>query len=358
MTEQRYHRPMDLAPHGIAVVRGRRLVFVNSAAARMLGARKPAELVGASIRRWVQPRDLRKMLQQVCALRAGEGAVQLGAVRIVRQDGTVAEVELAGTIMRFQRQPAVCLILRDVSRPVAADLLLHRRDASVMVAEIAAGIAHEIRNPLTAVRGFAQYLHEINPQYARYYRLMLDESDKINHTVSELLALAAAVPHWAEVVDIAEVAAAAVADVQPVAARQQVAVQLTSPAQPVAVDGNWAHLHQVILNVLHNALDALPEGGRIAVSAAASADGFALVEVSDSGPGGDSASPCGDAAEGETSEMGVPWLNATDQPRGFGLLVSFHMVQLYGGTMQIRTQLHRGTCVRIRLPAAGQWDRI
>jgi signal transduction histidine kinase len=153
--------------------------------------------------------------------------------------------------------------------------------------EIAASIAHEVRTPLSVLKTSAQLLGRADlpaDEHRQLSGLLAGEVDRLNRVVSDLVDLARprATPH--EPLAVRDVLDRAVRFFAATAERRRVAVRVDVDGAPLVVVGSRDHLHQVLLNLLHNALQATPDGGRVTVAVRRDA-GWVVVRVEDTGPG-------------------------------------------------------------------------
>jgi PAS domain S-box-containing protein len=342
-SEQRYHRLVEMSPEGIAVLRGRKLVFVNPAAVNILGAREASDLVGTSIVSFIHPSDLESVRAMTMRLRRERQVVDLGETRIVRLDGKVIDVEVVGVGIRYEQKPAIQLMFRDITLRKQAEELLQRAKTSAIVGEIAAGIAHEIRNPLTVLRGFTQFLQENDDRYEEYYRIMLAESDKINTIVTELLTLSSLTSMPVQVTDLKSLLDSVVEGFAEQCAAHGISIEQTYVPGCPRVECNPDQLKRAFTNILQNACDAMQDGGMISVGISAFDSEDVTVEIADNGPG---------IAPDRLSVLGQPHYAMQEKGIGLGLMISYHIVHQYGGTIRIESQVGEGTRVIVRLPVA------
>jgi signal transduction histidine kinase len=207
---------------------------------------------------------------------------------------------------------------------------------------MAAGAAHEIRNPLTSIRSAIQHLRgdyeDGNPRAALIDDI-LAEVDRINEIVEALLSFARPVQPKFESVDLAELVRQTAALIDARAHKSGVAVEVEGPESlPLTADGNL--VKQVVLNVVMNALQAMPEGGRLSI-AVGRAGGAAEIRVEDSG--------CGIAPD-DRERIFDPFFTTKKEGTGLGLSVCYGIVQRHGGEIEVESEIGEGTTVKIRLP--------
>jgi signal transduction histidine kinase len=214
----------------------------------------------------------------------------------------------------------------------------------VTVGRLAAGVAHEVGNPLAAVLGYVDLLlHDEPPEGPRREPLerIRKETDRIRAIIAELLDYARPVVGAVEAVRLDEVVEASLSLVRPQARFRDVAVVRALPRDLPSVAASASRLTQVLLNLLLNAADAMAGGGTVTIEARADGE---LVElrVADSGPG---------VAEPDRARIFDPFFTTKEpgQGTGLGLSISRHIVEAYGGTLTLAPS-DGGALFVVRLP--------
>lgn len=239
--------------------------------------------------------------------------------------------------------------LAEAFNRMLAGLRRHRRDLVrserlAVLGRIASGIAHELRNPLTAIRMNVQMLPDEEDPARRKDEvdLVLEEIDRLQRTVDDLMALARPSPLRTGEVD----PRALIAGTLDLLARQLehlgVTVEVDVPEDARTVfPGDERRLRQVLMNLLLNAAQAMPAGGSIRVSAARS-ESLVRITVADEGGG---------VPEDLRSQVFEPFVSGRPGGTGLGLAVSRQIVEAHGGEITLR-ELEIGTAVDVLLPAS------
>jgi two-component system sensor histidine kinase PilS (NtrC family) len=233
--------------------------------------------------------------------------------------------------------------ITDVKR-LERDARLKQRLAAV--GEMAAGIAHEIRNPLASMSGSIQVLREelaLSDEQAQLMDIVLRESNRLNATIRSFLSYARPQQAAVERLDLAKVVADAATllrnsgDVQ---ASHVIDVDL--PADPVWLEADEGQVRQILWNLATNGLRAMPEGGRLrlAVRAEGGPAPSATIEVQDEGVG---------IAPEDLDGIFQPFRGTFAHGSGLGLAIVHRIVSDYGGEIQVTSSLGKGTTVRVRM---------
>ena len=242
--------------------------------------------------------------------------------------------EISGMVITFQ----------DLTDIRALEETSRRQDRMAAVGRLAASIAHEIRNPLAAMRGSIQMLRsemEGDTEQAQLMEIILRESDRLNKIVADYLNYARPRPVELKNVDIS----ALVADTFKLlrnSAELSEGHQLEEdlPARPAIVSGDPEQLKQVCWNIARNAMISMPNGGTFSVSLA-EVDGNRLrLSFSDSG--------CGMTPE-QVERLFEPFTSTTGGT-GLGLSIVYQIIRDHSGTINVRSRLGEGTTITIELP--------
>lgn len=235
------------------------------------------------------------------------------------------------------------LVLDDITELRALEEQIQRAQRLASLGRLAGGLAHEIRNPLGIVRAAAQMLHgalAADPHLREYTAVMQAEVDRVDRLIEQLLAYARPRALQRGPVDPATLVARVAELTQPVAARQQVRLAAEAAPQLPALEGDADLLHQALVNLVLNALQATPPGGAVLLSAGAAPPGLALC-VRDSGPG---------IAPDDLPRIFDPFFTTREQGLGLGLSIVQQIAQEHGGTVEVASRPGAGATFVLRLP--------
>jgi two-component system sensor histidine kinase PilS (NtrC family) len=335
----------------ITVDRDGRVAFINRPARRLLDLPDRERIEGLSFEALGAEPVGRALLE---SLRSGE-PVQT-AVRVPRPDGSALSLDLVTSVLEDaeSRIRGVVAILHDASLRETVVEMSRRAERFRAIAEMSTGIAHEIRNPLTSIRGAAQALRgdTARPEDSRLLAVIVRESDRLEGIIDNFLKFARhkpPVPRPGEVrpllQDVADLLRA-----RPDAARTAIVVEADG-AVPARFDPD--QIRQILLNLGLNALDALAEqdGERRltfrarreepGANAPSGKPGRVWLEVVDTGAGIDPA---------HWPRLFEPFFSTKPRGTGLGLAISKRIVEAHGGEITFETGVGKGTTFRIALP--------
>jgi signal transduction histidine kinase len=274
--------------------------------------------------------------------------------KISLMDGMVHYIQFGFKFLAYKNEEEYTLFYGiDYTNQKENELLQLSSEKSKVIGELAASIAHEIRNPLTTVRGFMQLSKEKNPN-GEYEKIVLEEIDRINEVLKELLLLAKPEAKASTEIDQEELNTDVYQEImnvsklfQGASLEQNKEIKITSRLQSTA----WAaisksHFKQVVINILKNSLEALSQKGAIKIKLAA-VDGQIRISITDNGKG---------ITKERLSRIGEPYFTNKEKGTGIGLTICFKLMKDYDGEMVVKSKAGWGTSVSLWLPAGGKTD--
>lgn len=234
----------------------------------------------------------------------------------------------------------------DITDQHAQQELLQKSEKLSIVGQLAAGIAHEIRNPLTSLKGFLQLFRSKlgkEKKYDDYFSIMFNEFSRIEEIVGEFLILAKPQPKSfkAMPIDLLLRDIVKLLDIQAILNNVQIFTDVEPGLPPICCDEN--QLKQVFVNILKNGIEAMPYGGMIMVSARRSESGDLSLRFADQGPG---------IAKEQLAKLGEPFYTTKEGGTGLGLMICHRIIESHQGTISISSEVGQGTTVEIILPPA------
>jgi two-component system sensor histidine kinase HydH len=266
-----------------------------------------------------------------------------------RLDQDVASVNLVadGDLYNLDRElQHVVLRVEEVAERLQRqqrDML--RAEQLAAVGQLAASVAHEVRNPLTAVKMLVEVAlrpRKPKPLTDDDLRVVQREIARLEKTVQNFLDFARLPTPRRSECDLRDVVARAVELVQARAGQQHVDVAVNYPPKPALSSVDRDQLHTVFINLFLNALDAMPQGGKLRV-AVGSEEGAAVVQVCDTGPG---------IALEMMERLFTPFASSKPTGTGLGLSISRRIVEEHGGSLRASNRAEGGACFTIVLPLA------
>jgi two-component system sensor histidine kinase PilS (NtrC family) len=216
------------------------------------------------------------------------------------------------------------------------------------VGEMAAGIAHEIRNPLASMSGSIQVLRQelpLSDDQAQLMDIVLRESERLNDTIRSFLAYARPQKFAVAQLDLCKVVNDAATLLRNSSeARDTHTVDVNVPPRPVWYEADENQIRQIVWNIASNGLRAMPQGGRLILAVEAdhaTSDEEVVLSVQDEGRG---------IPAEELDSIFQPYRSSFERGTGLGLAIVHRIVSDYGGVIQVSSTVGVGTTVRVRLP--------
>ncbi len=302
----------------------------------------PELLVGVAPFILFHPDDIAKMKQVLAAVVVEKQPFRI-QFRIRHRDGHLLLIDAnnAPVLNEAGEVEGVVIVGRDITERAKTEELLRKSDKLSVVGELAAGVAHEIRNPLTSIKGFVQLLQARDSNRAHYYDIMRSELDRIEFIINEFLVLAKPQAIRYQQTDVRSLlqSIAVLLDTQAILNNVQIRIESEQHLPLIECEEN--RLKQVFVNVMKNAMEAMQEGGQLLVEVIKEHEDRVLLRFSDTG--------CG-ISESRLSKLGEPFYTTKEKGTGLGLLVSYKIIEEHHGTISVQSAVGKGTVVEIRLP--------
>jgi two-component system sensor histidine kinase PilS (NtrC family) len=234
---------------------------------------------------------------------------------------------------------------QDLTQVRALEETSRRQDRLAAVGRVAAGIAHEIRNPLAAMRGSIQVLRsemDGDPGQAELMEIVLRESDRLNHIITDFLTYARPRPVSLAETDLREPLRETFTLLRhSPETRDEHIIEEDFPDEPVRAQADAAGLRQVFWNLSRNALSAMPAGGRLRVELRTTNYGRVRITFTDTGAG---------MSPEQVERLFEPFSSSTTGGTGLGLSIVYQIIRDHGGTINVRSREGHGTTIIIELP--------
>jgi PAS domain S-box-containing protein len=273
------------------------------------------------------------------------GHVWKGEICNKAKDGSFYWVDT--TIVPFideKGKPYQFLAIRnDITERKRTEEILHQQDKLAAVGQLAAGVAHEIRNPLTSMKGYTEFLQldEKDPERLEFLSIILDEIERVNMIVEDFMVLAKPKAVELEEKNVIPVIKNVVSLLEFEARKRHVRLHLECEAEIIQIECDENRLKQVFLNFIKNGIEAMPNGGDLYVRTFIK-DNNVQISIQDTGVG---------IPEDKLKKLGEPFFTTKKNGNGLGLMVSFKIIESHNGKVFIESEQNKGTTFNIFLPA-------
>lgn len=233
-------------------------------------------------------------------------------------------------------------IFRDVTEKVEMEDRLSKSDSLNMIGELAAGIAHEIRNPMTALKGFIQLLESSTEgAYSLYFKVITSELQRIDSIINEFLILSKPQESNYAYMDLVNIMKETVDFITAQAVLHDVEFRTHYEADIPKINCEPNQLKKVFINIMKNAIEAMPNGGLVNIMINRDEIGRLCISIKDEGEG---------IPEDKLLILGEPFYTTKEKGTGLGLMVSYKIIEEHGGTIGVESEVGKGTCFHLYLP--------
>ena len=211
----------------------------------------------------------------------------------------------------------------------------------IMVSELAAGVAHEVRNPLTVIKGFVQLVEkDLNEKSKEYMQLVLTELERAEKIITDYLHLAKRYHVEQSVISVTDMLKNVYSVMHSYTNINSVSLQLEIEEEMYIV-GDQNKIKQVFYNIIKNSTEAIQRGDGLITIRAYQNNRMAVIEVEDNGIG---------MTQQELMRIGEAFYTNKETGTGLGVMVTKSIIQEHGGTLLYDSEKNKGTTVTIRIP--------
>ena len=274
----------------------------------------------------------------------GNGEVWRGEIRNKAKDGSLYWVET--TIIPFlneKRKPYQYISIRnDITEKKKQEEMLHRQEKLSALGQLAAGVAHEIRNPLTSMKGYTEFLllDEVEEARREHLDIILEEIERVNNIVEEFMMLAKPKTDLFAVKNINSIISNTLSLFTYELKKNKVELAFNTNVPELLVLCDEHRLKQVFINFIKNSIEAMPSGGKLKINIEKQEE-YAKITIADTGIG---------IPENKLSKIGEPFFTTKENGTGLGLMISFKIIQGHNGKLEIESKENEGTTFTILLP--------
>ncbi|MGG1572538.1 ATP-binding protein [Fictibacillus sp. NRS-1165] len=266
-----------------------------------------------------------------------------GAFLLSKGDHRQTFFELSSSLIVLATLIAIVYLIENMNEQIEMKQELIRTEKMNVVSQLAASVAHEIRNPMTSVRGFMQLMQKENltKEQQLYISISIEELDRAQEIINQYLALAKPQTDQYETIDLTSVIQQSIDVMHSYAILNS--IHITQQVESsLEIEGLKLEIQQVLINIIKNAIEAIKSEGEIRISAAKNSDGFVSIQIKDNGVG---------MTEDQMKKLGSPYYSTKEKGTGLGLTVCHQIVKQMGGQIRIKSELKKGTSFTINLPS-------
>ncbi|MFV5173780.1 PAS domain S-box protein [Bacillus cereus] len=344
-SEMKYRALIEQATDAVYVVElneenaPSRFIEVNPVGCRRFGYSRE-ELLSLSFSNIV-PQDSQMIVRLLEKIKKGETSFTLQD-EYVFPTGKVITTEFSVRVFNLNGKKVFLSISRDITERLKTEELLRKSEKLAVVGQLATVMAHEINNPLTAMKGFMQLLKSTeNENNQGYINIISSEIERIESITTEFMAVAKPQVVKMQPNNMSVLMDQVLMLLQPQAMMNNIKFRIDlNPGIPlISCEGN--QLKQVFVNILKNAIESMPMGGEILIQINILDNNQVSIRFIDQG--------CGIPKE-RIPYLGEPFYSIKEEGIGLGLMICYKIIETHQGKIFIKSEMNKGTTVEVTLP--------
>ncbi|MGE0471549.1 MAG: PAS domain S-box protein [Nitrospira sp.] len=345
-SEERYRRLIAVSPYAILVNRGDRIIFANDQAIKLFGAVKADEILGKALVDLFHPDHHDAVRERIHELIEGSPHVPMLEEKIVTLGGRAVDVEYSLARFADEEGPAILIMLRDVSAQRRLLEQLRRTERIAELGTLASGMAHEIGTPMNVILGRAEYLMDrvTEEPIKKGLHTIITQVERITKVMNQLLSFARRKAPERRPLDLRRVMEDSTEIFQERLARNQIHVEMALIDSCPLVLADADQMSQVVINLIMNAVHAMPDGGTLRVGLAP-AQQMVELTIADTGHG---------MPKELVKKIFEPFFTTKEfgQGTGLGLTVVKGIIEEHQGSIVVESEEGKGTTIKVLLPLA------
>ncbi|MEX1030818.1 MAG: PAS domain S-box protein [Paenibacillaceae bacterium] len=337
-----YERLIEFLPEPIIVTDNGIIIYMNVSAEKLVKSEFPKQLIGKSFIDIIHPFDRERTQSIISEVMLTDARSPFTDRKLICGNGEYIDVEVSSIrIHNFMGKTVVLSVIRDLTESKHSQEILVKSEKLSVIGQLAAGVAHEIRNPLTVLKGFTQLLQKELGSKHSYLTTMLSELDRINDIVNEFMTLAK--PQFVQFHSnyIYNILNSVISILETQAILVNVNIKISYVGQIPLIYCEENQLKQVFINVIKNSIEAMPFGGEIDIVVELINRNQLLIRIHDQGPG---------IPQEIIRRIGEPFYTTKENGTGLGLMVCQRIIEAHHGTLHISSELGLGATIDILLP--------
>ena len=335
--QKMYSQILEYSVETVFIHVDHKILYINQAGSNFLKGSKK-DIIGANPLCIIQDEFKSIIVERIQKAMLATGPIEVIEQTITRLDGTFVDVEFYCHPVEFGGRKVIQTGLRDITKLKDTEKQLIEREKLASIGQMAVGIAHEVKNPLTSVKGFLQLIKETNPH--PYLQAMESELEKAIDTLQNLLQVSKPNLYSEPItkIDLCKELTSLIFLFQDKMYNTEIEMDLRNSDQMIIGKKNL--FLKAFFNLIKNALEAMPEKGKIRIEHYFQGDCI-YVKIMDNGVG---------IPKDKICFLGTPFYSSKGEGTGLGLAQVFSTIHEYGGTIQVQSELGIGTTFIVRLP--------
>ncbi|WP_176557864.1 ATP-binding protein [Sporolactobacillus terrae] len=342
-----FKKMIDQIADAILVLSDETIVYSNRSANQILSFDERTPLSGISIGMFVNPEDmplLRDALTKITTCQSEKHSLQLN----IHSSNNFKLPALINVQLLQACDSLVQLSIHDISARKAAEESMIQSEKLSVIGELSAGIIHEIRNPLTSIKGFLQLMQTSEKLNKDYLEIIMREIEQIEKITTELLYFTKPKSDRFTKINLTTIAQESVRlfETQTLKRNIKMCLEADNADDGHCLYGDKTQLKQVFVNLIKNALEATPKGGTISILLSSTAN-TEEISIQDTGSG---------IPEPLIHNLGRSFFTTKATGTGLGLMVTYTIVKNHNGSVHVQSEENKGTTFQLSFPKWKQQD--
>ncbi|EDL63893.1 ATP-binding protein [Bacillus sp. SG-1] len=338
-----FSRLIDNCLEAKIILRSGTILYANQSFIDLLGFHTLDEILGEDLFTFIHPSCHNDGLRRRSKVMNGE-VVPFQEQKIIDAHGRIIETEvMAAPFIHTGGEILVQALIRDLSVIKKHEEMLRQSEKLALIGELSSGMVHEIRNPLTAMKGFLQ-LMKSHPK-PEYIDIVLQELGQIEEIANELLHFSKPAEHPLTRQNILDIVREVIHFSSVELFKRHIKVDfILEDERDIEIIGCKTQLKQVLLNIIKNSIDAITTDGRIKVQISKD-DKNVYIYICDNGVG---------IPKHHLNRVGNSYFTSKEEGTGLGMMVSFNIIKNHNGSIKFESEENQGTSFTITLPLANK----
>jgi two-component system sporulation sensor kinase A len=315
------------------------VIYINKACLELLGLHRKEQIIGDDFHNYLHSDFYNVCSERMKRIVEKEEPIELVEQKLVRADGQTIDVEVMAAPFRFENRILVQANYRDITERKQTHHILMQSEKLSAIGELTAGILHEIRNPLTAIKGFLQFIGAGNFK-KDYIDVIRSEVDSIEKIANELLFFSKPQKEQFQPVNIIDITREALFLFETEAFKKKIDIQFIIENESLRVSGNKTQLKQALINLIKNAIEATSKHGKIYIKIKKDANNVSII-IKDNGIG---------IPQEKLKNLGQSFFSTKEKGTGLGLMVTYNIIKNHHGQIIVHSKQNDGTTFITKLP--------
>jgi PAS domain S-box-containing protein len=336
-----FHQLLENSATAKFVLEGHKIIYANRACLKLLKLKDSTSLLNQDYFTFLHHKYhafCDKSLKEVLEEKKTLGPVE---IQMIDTDGKTIVVESKMAIFYLGDETLVQVIIQDITERKEIQKRLIQSEKLAIMGELATGIVHEIRNPLTIIKGFTDLLNnETSKKGKDYLAIMKKELERVEALATDLLLFAKPHEQLLKPANLSKLMNDVMILLGNLAKKSDISIHFVCNDEYIKINCDEGYLKQALINLIKNAIEATPKKGTVDVTIKNDGNN-ATITISDTG--------CGMSYE-QIKKIGTSFYSTKENGTGLGLMISYNIIKNHHGSIKVKSEEGKGTTFTINIP--------